>query len=75
MKLNFRFVLQYLSIKKDIDCEIANTLKDTSFIGGKKLTQFEKNFAEYLGVKNCIGVGNGTDALEILLESLNLPGI
>ena len=34
---------------------------------------FESNYANFIGVNHCIGVGNGTDALEIAIESLNLP--
>ncbi len=64
---------QYLSIKEEIDNEIKNILINSSFIGGSRLTEFENSFADYSGVKNCVGVGNGTDALEIAIESLNLP--
>jgi dTDP-4-amino-4,6-dideoxygalactose transaminase len=49
-----------------------NVFNDTSFINGKSVTNFENNFAEYIGVKHCIGVGNGTDALEIALEALGI---
>ena len=49
-----------------------NVFKDTSFIHGKSVTNFEDVFAEYIGVKHCIGVGNGTDALEIALDALGI---
>jgi dTDP-4-amino-4,6-dideoxygalactose transaminase len=49
-----------------------NVFDDTSFIHGKSVTNFEKKFAEYIGVKHCIGVGNGTDALEIALHALGI---
>ena len=63
---------QYLSIKNEIDCAIGNVLNSSSFVGGKYVKSFEENFSDYLGVKYCIGVGNGTDALEIAIESLDL---
>ena len=63
---------QYKSIKADIDQAIANVLKDSAFVGGKYVSQFEEDFAAYCGVKYCIGVGNGTDALYIALRSLGI---
>jgi dTDP-4-amino-4,6-dideoxygalactose transaminase len=64
---------QYLSIKKEVDDAIKSVINDSSFIGGKYVNQFEKNFSDYQQVKYCIGVGNGTDALEIAIEALKLP--
>lgn len=64
---------QYLSIKDEVDIAIQGIIQDTAFVGGKKVQEFENNFATYHGAKYCIGVGNGTDALEIALWSLNLP--
>ena len=54
---------QYLSIKEEIDQAISNVIHDSAFIGGKYTKIFEENFANYIGVKYCIGVGNGTDGL------------
>ncbi|MEB5851272.1 DegT/DnrJ/EryC1/StrS family aminotransferase [Acinetobacter baumannii] len=39
------------------------------YIGGNELAQFEKNFAEYCGVKFAIGVANGLDALILTLRA------
>jgi dTDP-4-amino-4,6-dideoxygalactose transaminase len=64
---------QYLSIKKEIDKAIFDVIDESAFVGGKYLREFEENFAKYLGVKHAIGVGNGTDALEVALWSLDLP--
>ena len=64
---------QYNDIKEEIDEAIKNVISETAFIGGKYVAQFEKEFATYQEAKYCIGVGNGTDALEIAIESLNLP--
>jgi dTDP-4-amino-4,6-dideoxygalactose transaminase len=63
---------QYQSIKADIDQAIANVLRDSAFVGGKYVSQFEEDFAAYCGAKYCIGVGNGTDALYIALRSLGI---
>jgi dTDP-4-amino-4,6-dideoxygalactose transaminase len=64
---------QYESIKTEIDDAIANVIRDSAFIGGKYVKEFEQKFADYVGTKYCIGVANGTDALEIAIESLELP--
>ena len=64
---------QYLSIKEEIDFAIASVISENAFIGGKYVKQFEKNFAEYQQAKYCVGVANGTDALEVSIDALNLP--
>jgi dTDP-4-amino-4,6-dideoxygalactose transaminase len=66
---------QYRSIKSEIDNAIKQCIDDTNFIKGKAVTVFERSFADYLGVNCCVGCGNGTDALEIILAALNIgPG-
>tara|TARA_B100000029_G_scaffold508373_1_gene595101 strand:- start:1548 stop:2651 length:1104 start_codon:yes stop_codon:yes gene_type:complete len=66
---------QYSEISIEIDQAIKNVINDTAFIGGKYVNDFENEFSEYIGVQNSIGVGNGTDALEIAIEALELkPG-
>lgn len=39
------------------------------YILGEEVTAFEQEFAEYCGVKNCIGVSNGLDALKLILKA------
>lgn len=76
--MNIPFVdlrAQYLSIKSDIDSAILDTVNETAFIGGTAIRSFEQNFASLLGVKHCIGVANGTDAIYIILKMLGIgPG-
>ena len=43
-------------------------LERGDFINGAATQAFEVAFAEYVGVSHCVGVGNGTDALELILE-------
>lgn len=64
---------QYLSIKNEIDLAISDVIQNSLFIGGRHVNKFEENFAAYQNVDHCIGVGNCTDALEIAIESLELP--
>jgi len=48
-------------------------LQKGKFILGEKVSQFETEFAHYLGVKYCIGVASGTDAIMLALKTLDLP--
>ena len=63
---------QYESIKEEIDAAIQSVLDQASFVGGNIVMQFETAFADYIGIGNCIGVANGTDALEISLKALGI---
>ena len=63
---------QYAELKDQIDKAVSDCIADGNFIKGKIVTEFENAFSEYLGLKYCIGCGNGTDALELILKSLNI---
>ena len=63
---------QYENIKAEVDDAIFNVISSTRFIKGDVVADFEKNLAEFIGVKHVISVGNGTDALQIALMSLGL---
>ncbi len=63
---------QYLSLKQEFDEAILKVVSETAFISGKYAKAFEESFAEYLGVKHCVAVANGTDALEIGLKAIGI---
>lgn len=63
---------QYTAIKSEMDEAIASVIKETAFIKGKHVTDFEKNFAAAHHIKHCIGVANGTDAIYIVLKMLGI---
>lgn len=63
---------QYISIKDEIDQTLKAILAGSNFVGGPIVSSFEKAFADFLGHDFCIGCGNGTDALEIILQALNI---
>ncbi len=66
---------QYAEIKTEVDNAIAAVIADSAFIAGRYAAYFEEEFKNFIGVDYCVGVGNGTDALEIALEVLELePG-
>jgi len=64
---------QYLSIQNDVDTAIRQVIENSAFVGGKRVADFENAFASYHNADTCVGVGNGTDALEIAIEGLQLP--
>lgn len=64
---------QFLGIENEIRAAIDEVIDSCAFIGGKYAKIFEEDFAQFLGTNYCVGVGNGTDALEIAIEALELP--
>jgi dTDP-4-amino-4,6-dideoxygalactose transaminase len=48
-------------------------LADGAFIKGKHVAEFEREFAEFSGASHCIGVANGTDALELAMRAADVP--
>ncbi len=63
---------QYLTIKQDIDHAIHSVIEECAFIKGKYVKEFETQFASTIGMKHCIGVANGTDAIFIALKMLGI---
>jgi dTDP-4-amino-4,6-dideoxygalactose transaminase len=64
----FDLKTQLLSYSEELHQALDQTLDGGYFIGGQALENFEHNFATFVGVNNCVGVGNGLDALRIVLE-------
>ena len=60
-------------IRPELDIEWGKIFAKSSYIGGESVRAFEESFASYTGSQGCVGVGNGTDALEIILQALELP--
>lgn len=58
---------EYSGIKQEIRNAIDEVVNKGWFIMGKKLKEFEKNFAGYSEAEYCVGVGNGMEALQIAL--------
>ncbi len=66
---------EYKKYKKFFDQKIKKVLKSGNFILGEEVENFEKEFAQYIGVKYCVGVGNGLEALQLSLKALDIgPG-
>ena len=62
----------YLAHKEEIDVAIAHVIDSGWYILGQEVTALEKGFADYIGVRFGIGVGNGTDALHIALRACGI---
>lgn len=66
---------QQQRILPDIEKRIANVLKHGQYILGPEITELEAKLAAYCGVKHCITVSSGTDALLIALMAIGIkPG-
>ncbi len=62
----------YSQLQSEIDTAVARVLKDGPYILGPEVEKFEQDFAKYCGVKFCIGVANGLDALRLILLALEI---
>ncbi len=73
MKVPF---VSFLPMEKELNTELRNAFdrvfRSSWYIEGKEDEIFEKAFAEYCGTKYCIGVGNGLDALMLILKALEI---
>ncbi|MDO5718293.1 MAG: DegT/DnrJ/EryC1/StrS family aminotransferase [Tissierellia bacterium] len=63
---------QYESIREEADKDILEVLHSARYIMGENILSFEKEFADYIGIRNAISCGNGTDALVLALEALGI---
>lgn len=62
----------YLELKSEIDRACAEVLDSGWYILGEQVEAFEREFAAYCGARFCIGVGNGLDALRLILRAMNI---
>jgi dTDP-4-amino-4,6-dideoxygalactose transaminase len=63
---------QQAEISDEVMTGLAEVFATTAFIGGKPVGEFELAYAEATGVAHCIGVANGTDALELALRGVGV---
>jgi dTDP-4-amino-4,6-dideoxygalactose transaminase len=63
------------SVREEFDLAWKTVLDHGHFVGGPEVERFEREFAAYCGTAACVGVANGTDALELILRGLGIgPG-
>ncbi len=63
---------QHREIEQDVREGFERVLASASFIGGSDVGEFEREFASFCGARECIGVANGTDAIELILRGLGI---
>lgn len=62
-------------LKQALEAALGNVLARSHYILGPEVEGFEQAFADYCGARHCIGVGNGLDALHLILEGYDIgPG-
>jgi dTDP-4-amino-4,6-dideoxygalactose transaminase len=74
-------MVKFLDLKAINDCfepELSNSIKRVLdagwYLQGAEVGSFEKEYAEYIGTKHCIGVANGLDALRLILKAYMIMG-
>ena len=68
-------VAQHRTVADEVERGFARVLGRASFILGEEVEAFEEAFARFSGVKHCVAVANGTDALELVLRAAGVgPG-
>jgi dTDP-4-amino-4,6-dideoxygalactose transaminase len=61
------------ALRPQIDAAIARVLDGGPYILGPEVEAFETEWAAWCGAQQAVGCANGTDALELILRSLDLP--
>ena len=62
----------YIELKEEVDEAYHRVMDSGSYILGREVEAFEEAFAEYCGTKYCVGVGNGLDALHLILRAMSI---
>lgn len=65
----------YLELKEEFDAAYERIMRSGWYILGEEVENFEQEFAKYCNAKYCVGVGNGLEALHIILRAYRIgPG-
>ena len=64
--------VSYQELKAELDSAYQRVMNSGWYIQGEELNAFEYEFAEYCNVAYCIGVGNGLDALHLILRAMDI---
>ena len=67
--------IQHRRVATEVLEQLTKVMETTSFVLGPQVTAFESAYAEFCGIPHCVGVGNGTDAIELALRAAGVgPG-
>ncbi|TSA41532.1 MAG: DegT/DnrJ/EryC1/StrS family aminotransferase [Verrucomicrobiales bacterium] len=73
MKVPFLdFVSPYEELKPELDAAYERFMRSAWYVLGKETEAFEQEFAAFCGSKHCIGVGNGLEALHLVLRAYGI---
>lgn len=59
-------------VAEEVEAGFKRVISETAFIGGAEVAAFEQEYATFTGVPHCVGVANGTDALELALRAVGV---
>lgn len=59
----------HAEVAAEVRAGFERVIADTAFVGGAEVAVFEHEYADFAGARHCVGVGNGTDALELALRA------
>jgi dTDP-4-amino-4,6-dideoxygalactose transaminase len=59
-------------VAEEVEAGFKRVVSETAFIGGAEVAAFEQEYAAFTGVPHCVGVANGTDALELALRAVGV---
>lgn len=62
----------YLELKTELDAAYQRVMNSGWYILGDEVSSFEREFAAYCGARHCVGVGNGLDALHLILKAMGI---
>src|ERR1700722_9060904 len=66
---------QHAAVADEVAAGWRQVLDQTAFVGGTQVRAFEQEYAAFTGTRHCVGMANGTDAIEIALRALSVgPG-
>ena len=65
----------HAEVAEEVETGFKRIIAETAFIGGPEVAAFEQEYAAFSGLPHCVGVANGTDALELALRAVGVgPG-
>jgi dTDP-4-amino-4,6-dideoxygalactose transaminase len=59
----------HAEVAEEVETGFKRIIAETAFIGGAEVAAFEQEYAAFSGLPHCVGVANGTDALELALRA------
>jgi dTDP-4-amino-4,6-dideoxygalactose transaminase len=62
----------YREIQDEIEWAVLSSLRSGQYIGGRNVEDFEQDFADFTGTRHCVSVGNGLDALRLVLLAMGV---